>query len=41
VPVQCAQGQWLQIGTNQYVEASAVPDPPQVAACTPGPTRTP
>jgi hypothetical protein len=41
VPVQCVQGQWLQIGPNQYVEASAVPHPPEVAPCAPTPTRTP
>jgi hypothetical protein len=41
VPVQCVQDRWLRIGTNQYVEAAAVPDPPRVAACTPTPTRTP
>jgi hypothetical protein len=39
VPVQCVQDQWLRIGPNEYVASSAVPDPPQVAACTP--TRTP
>ena len=41
VPVQCAQGRWLRIGTNQYVDASAVPNPPQVAACPGSSTRTP
>jgi hypothetical protein len=35
VPVECVQDQWLRIGTKQYVAASAVPDPPQVGACTP------
>jgi hypothetical protein len=41
VPVQCVQGRWLRVGPNEYVDAAAVRDPPQVGACTPGPTRTP
>jgi hypothetical protein len=41
VPVQCVQDKWLRIGTNQYVKSTAVPNAPQVAACTPSPTRTP
>jgi hypothetical protein len=38
VPVECAQDRWLRIGTDEYVEAAAVPDPPQVGPCTPSPT---
>jgi hypothetical protein len=35
VPVECVQGRWLRVGTDEYVEAAAVPDPPQVGPCTP------
>ena len=33
VPVQCARDGWLRVGTDQYVEAAAVPDAPHVGAC--------
>jgi hypothetical protein len=35
VPVECADGRWLRVGTGQYVEASAVTAPPRVGACLP------
>jgi len=39
VPVECEQdagaGRWLRIGTDQYIEAAAVRDPPRIGACEP------
>jgi hypothetical protein len=34
VPIECIHDRWLRIGTNEYVEAAAVPDPPHVGPCT-------
>jgi len=41
VPVECVQDRWLRIGTNEYVEAAAVPDPPHVGTCPATPPPAP